>query len=116
MQVLLTRPGWHVGVRSCGGIRQRGGRQPQNCENPVGNAANEVVWGQGCGSDARRGAIRARAVRNRQCNPVANWEKTEKGDKSISKNFASMRLKVAIVKLKTILLALIFLSYAWLMK
>ena len=67
------RPGRRVGVRGSGGIKQRGGRQPQNRENPVGNAANEVIRGQGRGRGARRGANRARAVGNRQHNPVANW-------------------------------------------
>ena len=61
-------------------LLNKGGCQPQNCENPVGNAANEVIHGQGRERGARRGAIRATAVRSRQHNPVANWEKIEKGD------------------------------------
>ena len=92
-----TRPGRRVGSRGRGGIKQRGGRQPQNRENPVGNAANEVIRGQGRGRGARRGANRERAVGNRQRNPVANWEKMEKGD-TISKNFLSMKLKVVIIE------------------
>ena len=70
-----ARPGWCVGV--CG---RGGSRQPQNCENPVGNAANELICGQGHGRGARRGANRARAVGNRQHNPLSNWQKIEKGD------------------------------------
>ena len=73
-----TRLRWHV-VHCCGGIRLRG-CQPQNHENPVDNATNEVICGQGHGCDARRGANRARAVGNRLRNPVANWEKRERGD------------------------------------
>ena len=56
---------WHVGVCGCGGIRQRGCCQPQNHENPVGYAANEVIRGQGHGHGARGNANRARAVGNR---------------------------------------------------
>ena len=67
-----TRPGRHVCVCGCGGIRQRGGCQPQNHESPVSNAANEVIRGHGHGCGARRRANRARAVENRQHNPVAN--------------------------------------------
>ena len=67
-----TRPGWHVCVCGCGGIRQRGGCQPQNRESPVSNAANEVIRGQEHGRGPRRRANRSRAVGNRQHNPVAN--------------------------------------------
>ena len=73
-----TRPGWHIGVCDRGGIRQRGGGQPQNLENPVSTAADEVIHGQGCGRGAKRGANRARAVGKRQRNPIANWEKNRK--------------------------------------
>ena len=94
-----TKPGRCVGVSGRGGIRQRGGRQPQNRENPVGNAANEVIRGQWRGRGARRGANRARAVGNRQRNPEANCGKKQKKEiQSISKNFLSMKLKVAIIE------------------
>ena len=73
-----TRPGWHIGVCDRGGIRQRGGGQPQNLENPVSTAADEVIHGQGCGRGAKRGASRARAVGKRQHNPTANREKNRK--------------------------------------
>ena len=56
---------WHVAVCGGGGIRQWGCCQPQNPENPVGYAANEVIRGQGHGHGARGNANRARAVGNR---------------------------------------------------
>ena len=56
-------------------FRQRGDLQSQNQENPVNNAANEVIRGQGHGRCARRVAKTARAVGNRQRNLVASWEK-----------------------------------------